>query len=152
MSITSSEDEVGQDVDRLVRSALMAAGQIGEQASRHGQTNAWAQQQQMTAAVAEHREHTQLVYDRVRREDFWQQASPQQIADLTTFTTAIAPHDARGREAHNVIREQLGSRFGVNLDALNAAHHDPADRRNALVHALDDHRAALREGDCCRPG
>ena len=29
MSITSSEDAVGQDVDRLVRSALMAAGQIG---------------------------------------------------------------------------------------------------------------------------
>ena len=142
---TTSEDEIGQDVDRLIRSALMAAGQIREHAARNLQSNAWAQQQQMASAVAEHKEHTALVYDRVRREEFWQQASSEQVADLTTFTSAIAPHDARGREAHDVMREHLRSRYGVDLDAIAAAHADPADRRNALVHALDDHKATIRE-------
>ncbi|WP_340289768.1 hypothetical protein [Aquipuribacter hungaricus] len=141
----SAEDEIGQDVDRLVRSALMAAGQIREHAARHSQTGAWALQQQQSAAVAEHRETTRLVYDRVRREEFWNQATPAQVADLVTFTTAVAPHDALGREAHDVIREQLHARHGIDLATITAAHDDPADRRNALMHALDDRAAARRE-------
>lgn len=141
----SSEDEFGQEVDRVVRSTMMAIGQVREQLARAQVTRATAQHQEVARVAGEHREQIAVVYDRVRREDFWRTAGHRDVAELATFTQAIAPHDARGREAHQVVREQVGARFGVDVDAVARAHPDPADRTNALWHALDDAAAAQRE-------
>lgn len=43
------------------------------------------------------------------------------------------------------MREQVGARFGVDVDAVARAHPNPADRSNTLWHALDDAAAAQRE-------
>ena len=141
----SSEDEFGQEVDRVVRSTMMAIGQVREQLARAQATRATAQHQEVARVAGEHREQIAMVYDRVRREDFWRTATRQDIAELATFTSTIAPHDTRGREAHQVVREQVGARFGVDVDAVARAHPDTADRTNALWHALDDAAAAQRE-------
>ncbi|QUC01993.1 MULTISPECIES: hypothetical protein [Cellulosimicrobium] len=141
----SSEDEFGQEVDRVVRSTMMAIGQVREQLARAQATRATARHQEVARVAGEHREQIAMVYDRVRREDFWRTAGHQDVAELATFTSTIAPHDARGREAHQVVREQVGARFGVDVDAVARAHPNPADRTNALWHALDDAAAAQRE-------
>lgn len=141
----SSEDEFGQEVDRVVRSTMMAIGQVREQLARAQATRATARHQEVARVAGEHREQIAMVYDRVRREDFWRTAGHQDVAELATFTSTIAPHDARGREAHQVVREQVGARFGVDVDAIAGAHPNPADRSNALWHALDDAAAAQRE-------
>lgn len=141
----SSEDEFGQEVDRVVRSTMMAIGQVREQLARAQATRATAQHQEVARVAGEHREQIAMVYDRVRREDFWRTATRQDVAELATFTSTIAPHDARGREAHQVVREQVGARFGVDVDAVARAHPDAADRTNALWHALEDAAAAQRE-------
>lgn len=141
----SSEDEFGQEVDRVVRSTMMAIGQVREQLARAQAARATARHQEVASVAGEHREQIAMVYDRVRREDFWRTATRQDVAELATFTSTIAPHDARGREAHQVVREQVGARFGVDVDAVARAHPNPADRTNALWHALDDAAAAQRE-------
>ncbi|VTR76041.1 hypothetical protein [Cellulomonas hominis] len=97
--------------------------------------------------VAANRDETRLVYDRVRRPEFWNQATDQQIADVVKYTRQIAPHDLTGREAARVVDEQLHKRFGIDLqDPSNPAPAAPDARRAALLAALDDQIAVTREG------
>ncbi|GED11274.1 hypothetical protein [Cellulosimicrobium cellulans] len=138
----SNEDEIGQELDRFVRSTLMAVGQIRERAARQQAGRSMTEQRELARVASEAREQTSLVYDRVRRPDFWDRATPAQVAEVEAYAAAVAPHDARGRETHLVIGEQLRNRYGVDLDAIHRAHPQDQDaRRVALDGAVDQAQA-----------
>jgi hypothetical protein len=138
----SNEDEIGQELDRFVRSTLMAVGQIQERAARQQSSRTMSEQRELSRIASDAREQTSLVYDRVRRTDYWDRATPTQIAEVESYASAVAPHDARGRETHLVIGEHLRGRYGVDLDAIHQTHpQDPDARRGALVDAVDQAQA-----------
>lgn len=96
--------------------------------------------------VAANRDETRLVYDRVRRPEFWNQATPEQIADVVKYTHQVAPYDLTGRESAQIVAEQLRKKFKIDLDEVNkTSPNDPEARRKALIEALDDQVAFSRE-------
>lgn len=119
-----------------------------EQAERTASLSAELDTARRARDVAAGRDETRLVYDRVRRPEFWKQATPEQIAEVVKYTHEVAPYDLAGREAQQIVAEQLRAKFSIDLVDLQQKNpSDAAARRAALIDALDDHLAATRETD-----
>ncbi|MFK4484822.1 hypothetical protein [Curtobacterium sp. AB7] len=141
-----SEEEIGQEVDRVIRAALMALGQLREHASRK-------QAERDAATRAQHDEQRRLLQQRmgelheaVRSPDFWASANGERVANTVDVIVAAGPDVPHGQNMYDTVRGNLERRYGIDLDELRTTHAgDVSGRRRALIDAVDDAVAARQQ-------
>jgi len=77
----------------------------------------------------------------VHRPDWWEQASPEQIGHTYQVARAWAGDDPEAGRAEQRIRDELRTRYGIDVDHAGA---DPAAVRHAVERAEHDHPAPGR--------
>lgn len=141
-------DGVLDATDEQLRIALTVASQFGERLARLREEFARSRQ---SRAEQEHRE-LQNRFDAERgaaraslavvdRPEWWNNASVRDIADVRETATTWRDHDDVAKTASEKIREEVKSRYGVDVDRPGA---DPREVADALRQAEQD-RAAERE-------
>lgn len=141
-----SEEEIGQEIDRVIRAAAMALGQLREhsarkQSERDAATRSQYEQQQRLL-----QQRMGELHEAVRSPDFWASANGERIADTVEVITAAGPDVPHARNMYDTVRGNLERRYGIDLDALRTTHAgDATARRRALIDAVDDAVAARRQ-------
>jgi hypothetical protein len=141
-----SEEEIGQEVDRVIRAASMALGQLREHASRK-------QAERDAATRTQYDEQRRLLQQRmgelheaVRSPDFWASANGDRVADTVDVIVAAGPDIPHGQNTYDTVRGNLERRYGIDLDELRTTHAgDASGRRRALIDAVDDAVAARKQ-------
>lgn len=142
----SETDGVEESVRGSMRVALTVAGQVGQQAAR---IIAERQREQQQASEQRVRE-LQARYDAERatarahvavvdRPEWWNTATPEQVADVWTTAHAWRTHDADVERAAGVMETQARERYGVDLADLrrSGAGNGLTELREAATNASD---------------
>ncbi|MEC5152632.1 hypothetical protein [Cryobacterium sp. GrIS_2_6] len=126
-TMAEETDGVGETFDDSLRVALTIASQFGERISRLREQTA---RQREADAVQEARElSTRFEAERgaaraslapVEQAEWWNQASPQNIADVHETATAWRDFDDRARNAADRIKSEVQTRYGIDADAPGA--------------------------------
>lgn len=122
-----------------LRVLLTAGGQMGErlarareEALRRVQADSEREAREVRSRYdAEHRA-ARAEMGNVHRPGWWDQASAEQIAATYAAARAWAPDDPEAVRAEQQLRQEVRSRYGVDLDATGA---DPAAVREAVERA-----------------
>jgi colicin import membrane protein len=135
----SEADGMEDAVDGAMRTGLMVASRIGEQLAR------MREQEQRTIAAAEEQRARELQerFDAQRtaarahlapvsREDWWDKATPEMIQRVHETATAWKDYDPEAAQAAEKIREQVQSRYGIDVNNTGA---DEASVSEALARA-----------------
>lgn len=132
-------DGIEEAFEGQLRVMLTAAGQVGERISRMREE---ALRRAASASEQEARAlHSRLVAERdaaraalatVHRPQWWDQASPDQIATAHQTARAWSREDPDAERAERRIRQEVRTRFGVDVDAAGG---DPAAVRAAVERA-----------------
>ncbi|WIE74057.1 hypothetical protein [Curtobacterium sp. MCJR17_020] len=141
-----SEEEIGQEVDRVIRAASMALGQLREHASRK-------QAERDAATRTQYDEQRRLLQQRmgelheaVRSPDFWASANGERVANTVDVIVAAGPDVPHGQNMYDTVRGNLERRYGIDLDELRTTYAgDASGRRRALIDAVDDAVAARKQ-------
>ncbi|PPF91320.1 hypothetical protein C5C03_00410 [Clavibacter michiganensis] len=146
-----SEEEFGQEFDRVARAAMMALGQVREALSRRAAERDRQRQQAMQAAIREQEQRTARVRELVGRQDFWAKPSGERVANAATLGATLYATDKNAAAIYDTVRDQAYARYGVDVDELRSRFPESEDaRRAALLHAIDDRLAALRNEQLAR--
>lgn len=135
----SEADGMDEAVDGAMRTGLMVAARIGEQLARMRE-----EEQRTIAAAEEHRaRQLQERFDAQRaaaraqlapttRDDWWDKATPQMIEQAHQTATAWKAYDPEAAQAAEHIREQVHTRYGIDVNSTGA---DEASVSAALTRA-----------------
>jgi hypothetical protein len=135
----SEADGMEDAVDGAMRTGLMVAARIGEQLARMREED-----QRTIASAEEHRaRELQERFDAQRaaaraqlapvgREDWWDKATPEMIERVHETATAWKAYDPEAAQASEAIREQVQSRYGIDVNNTGA---DEASVSEALARA-----------------
>jgi len=144
----SESDGIEDAFEGQLRVGLLIAGRVAEELARQREQAARAAEQQSAQAVRDLQERAAAERTTARaalipleRAAWWDRAKPADIE--TAWQTArqwaeVEPDAARAAET---IREQVRTRYGIDVDALEADHQRAGGRDDALTRALDDHAA-----------
>jgi hypothetical protein len=123
----SEADGMDDAVDGAMRTGLMVASRIGEQLARMRE-----EEQRTIAAAEEHRaRQLQERFDAQRaaaraqlapvaRDDWWDKATPEMIERVHETATAWKAYDPEAAQASERIREQVQSRYGIDVNNTGA--------------------------------
>jgi hypothetical protein len=141
-----SEEEIGQEVDRVIRAASMALGQLREHASRKQAERDAATRTQYDEQRRRLQQRMGELHEAVRSPDFWASANGERVANTVDVIVAAGPDAPHGQNMYDTVRGNLERRYGLDLDELRTAHAgDPSARRRALIDAVDDAVAARKQ-------
>ncbi|NUU33392.1 hypothetical protein [Arthrobacter sp. C9C5] len=145
----SEADGMEDAVDGAMRTGLMVAARIGEQLVR------MREQEQRTIAAAEDQRARELQerFDAQRaaaraqlapvsREDWWDKVTPEMIERVHETATAWKAYDPEAAQAAGKIREQVQSRYGIDVDNTGG---DEASVSAALSRAQQARSEAVTE-------
>ncbi|MDH6238468.1 hypothetical protein [Cryobacterium sp. CG_9.6] len=142
-------DGVGETFDDSLRIALTIAAQFGERIARLREQLA---RQREAGTVQESRElHARFDAERgaaraslapVQQAEWWDQASPDNIAGMHETATAWRDVDDGARDAGDTIKREVQDRYGIDVDAPGA---DPAVVAAALRDGERDRADAAAE-------
>lgn len=145
-------DRIDEALVGTLRVGLTVAGQLGERALRareQGARDTQARSEQETrvpqARLDSERAAARAALAPIARDEWWQHAQPEQIAQAWETAAAWRTLDPDARHAGDRIRDELQRRYGIDTHDLRA---DPAAVRAALEQAertrgqSDDERAA----------
>ncbi|MEC5182177.1 MULTISPECIES: hypothetical protein [unclassified Arthrobacter] len=145
----SEADGMEDAVDGAMRTGLMVAARIGEQLAR------MREQEQRTIAAAEEQRARELQerFDAQRaaaraqltpvgREDWWDKATPEMIERVHETATAWKAYDPEAAQASEKIRDQVQSRYGIDVDNTGA---DEASVSESLARAQQTRSEAESE-------
>ncbi|QDG87084.1 hypothetical protein [Pseudarthrobacter sp. NIBRBAC000502770] len=119
----SEADGMDDAVDGAMRTGLMVASRIGEQLARMRE-----EEQRNIAAAEEHRaRQLQERFDAqhaaaraqlapVPRDDWWDKATPEMIECVHETAMAWKAYDPEAAQASEKIREQVRSRYGIDVN------------------------------------
>jgi hypothetical protein len=150
------QDEIFQAGDQAVRAGLMALGRAGETIAQLSQrrdregreaAEAAARRAERARSEAEHKQTdtVRLSHQQVSRDSWWAGADGNRVATQLAFVE-LSSQDPRAADAAAIMRERMRSIYGLDVDAIDAAHPTSAtDRHTAIANAIDDWRAAQRE-------
>jgi hypothetical protein len=145
--MSDEEEQIGNDFDRALRAAAMGAGQVAETFQRLSQDRDRKAIEQAQQLMREQERVTSGIRDQVGRSGFWKMADGESVANAATYGATMSQVDPRARDIYEIVREQAHDRYGIDVDALRAQFPESENqRRNALMHAIDDFLAAKREG------
>lgn len=141
-----SEEEIGQEVDRVIRAASMALGQLREHASRKQAERDAATRTQYDEQRRVLQQRMGELHEAVRSPDFWATANGERVANTVDVIVAAGPDVPHGQNMYDTVRGNLERRYGIDLDELRTTHAgDASGRRRALIDAVDDAVAARKQ-------
>ncbi|WIE70272.1 hypothetical protein [Curtobacterium sp. MCLR17_054] len=141
-----SEEEIGQEVDRVIRAASMALGQLREHASRKQAERDAATRTQYDEQRRVLQQRMGELHEAVRGPDFWATANGERVANTVDVIVAAGPDVPHGQNMYDTVRGNLERRYGIDLDELRTTHAgDASGRRRALIDAVDDAVAARKQ-------
>ena len=142
-------DDVGETFDDSLRIALTIASQFGEriarlreQLARQRESGAIQEARELEARFEAERGAARASLAPVAQPEWWNQASPEDIAGVHETATAWRDFDDVARDAGDTIKHELQERYGIDVDAPGA---DPAAVAVALRDAERDRVDAATE-------
>lgn len=134
--MAEDSDGIEEAFEGQLRVMLTAAGQIGERIARMREDAlrraASASEQEARALhsrLAAERDAARAALATVHRPEWWDQASPDQIATAHQTARTWSREDPEADRAQHRIRQEVRTRFGVDVDAAGG---DPAAVRAAV--------------------
>lgn len=138
----SEADGMDDAVDSAMRTGLMVAARIGEQLAKmreEEQRKIAAAEEQRARQLQERfdaqREAARAQLAPVARDDWWDKATPEMIERDHETATAWKAYDPQAAQAAEVIREQVQTRYGIDVNNTWA---DEASVSAALTRAQQD--------------
>lgn len=111
-------DEIGAELDQMIRSSVMAVSQMGEQIARRTTD----QRQAATAAAREQfltaRDSARATYLPLTQDRAGERATPAQLHQGWTLAQQWAPRDPQAAAAAEAIAGRFTDRFGVGPDQV----------------------------------
>jgi len=147
-------DEIGEELDRVLRVTLTAAGQVGEAAARRNadrQREAASASQEQAAAMqremAAQRDGARVVSRQAADSRFWDSASARDVGQVWEAARSWSEQDPQAAAAADLVRSGVVRKWGIDVDALTAtgAGRSPRDQASDLVNAIADQAAARHE-------
>lgn len=132
-------DEIAEAFEGQLRVAVTAGGQIGEQIARlreaalhRAQAASDQEARELTSRLAAEQRAARVELANVYRADWWERATPEQIGRTYQVARAWSQEDPEAARAEARMRDELRTRYGVDVDQANA---DPAAVRSAVENA-----------------
>jgi len=148
----NESDGIEDALEGQLRMGLLIAGRVAEELARQREQVARAAEQQSAQAVrdlqeraAAERTTARAVLVPLERAAWWDRAKPADIEAAWRTARQWAGVEPDAARAAETIREQVRTRYGIDVDALKAGHSQGGGRGDALARALDD-RAAQAAG------
>lgn len=148
-------DEVGEELDRVLRVTLTAAGQLGEAAARRNadlQREAASAAQEQAAALqwemTAQRDGARVVSRQAVDSRFWDSATPHDVGQVWQAARSWGEQDPQAAAAADLVRSGVQRKGGLDVDALSAAAgpgRSPRDQASDLVNATGGQAAARNE-------
>lgn len=142
-------DGVGETFDDSLRIALTIASQFGdriarlrEQLARQRESGAIQEARELEARFEAERGAARASLAPVAQPEWWNQASPEDIAGVHETATAWRDFDDVARDAGDTIKHEVQERYGIDIDAPGA---DPAAVAAALRDAERDRADAATQ-------
>ncbi len=128
--MADESDGIEEAFDGQLRIAVTAAGRIGEALARareDGARRAQAQSEQeareLSSRFEAEKRAARVELGSVYRSDWWDRATPEQIGGVLTTARAWGSEDPEAERAEGRIRDELRTRYGVDVNNTGA---DPA--------------------------
>lgn len=140
-------DGIEEAFDGQIRVLVTAAGQVGERiararedALRRAQAATEQEARELRSRIeAEHRT-ARVELGNVHRSDWWDRATPEQIANTYQLARAWSQDDPEAVRAEQRIRDEVRTRYGVDVNDTSA---DPQAVREAVERAEEAEAARL---------
>lgn len=129
-------DGIDEALEGQIRVLITAAGRMGEMfararenAARRAQAASEQETRELSSRFEAERKAAHTEYANVYRTDWWDRATPEQVADTYQTTRAWANEDPEAVRAETRMRDELSTRYGIDVNNTGA---DPAAVRAAL--------------------
>jgi len=144
----SESDGIEDAFEGQLRVGLLIAGRVAEELARQREQAARAAEQQSAQAVrdlqeraAAERTTARAVLVPLERAAWWDRAKPADIEAAWQTARQWADVEPDAARAAQTIREQVRTRYGIDVDALEVDQHQAGGRGDVLAGALDDRAA-----------
>lgn len=134
----NTPDGVDEAMARDMQMVLMAGAQLGEKfaqrnAERRQQMERAARQQQqdLEARWEAQRAAARAELSDVKTEQFWDRASPEDVASRYALAERWAEHDDVAKESHALIEQQVEQRHGLSPEAYASRSAEASPRTEA---------------------
>lgn len=128
--MADESDGIEEAFDGQLRIAVTAAGRIGEalarareDAARRAQAQSEQEARELSSRFEAEKRAARVELGSVHRSDWWDRATPEQIGGALTTARAWGSEDPEAVRAEGRIRDELRTRYGVDVNNTGA---DPA--------------------------
>ena len=135
-------DGIEEAFEGQLRVLVTAAGQVGERiararedALRRAQAASEQEGRELASRLAAEQRAARTELSNVYRSEWWDRATPDQIGHTYQVARAWSQEDPEAVRAETRMRDELRTRYGVDVDQ---AHADPAAVRAAVARAEHD--------------
>ena len=149
--MADESDGIEEAFDGQLRIAVTAAGRVGEafarareEAARRAQAQSEQAARELSSRFEAEKRAARVELGGVYRSDWWDKATPQQIGGALTTARAWGTEDPEAQRAEGRIRDELRTRYGVDVDNTGA---DPV-----AVQAAVEAEQLRRQSDTERQG
>lgn len=140
--MAEESDGIEEAFEGQLRVLVTAAGQIGERiararedAQRRAQAASEQEARELASRLAAEQRAARAELGNVYRSQWWDNATAEQIGHTFQVARAWSQEDPEAVRAEARMRDELRTRYGVDVDATNA---DPAAVRAAVAHAAPE--------------
>ena len=137
--MSESNDGLDEALEGQLRVLVTAAGQVAERLARSResqlrQAEAGSEQEarELQSRLEAENQVARAQVGAVHRSEWWDTATPEQIGDTYQVTRAWANEDPELARAEQRMREELRTRYGVDVASVNA---DPGAVQEAIARA-----------------
>jgi hypothetical protein len=128
--MADESDGIEEAFEGQLRIAVTAAGRIGEalarareDAARRAQAQSEREARELSSRFEAEKRAARVELESVYRSDWWDRATPEQIGSTLATARAWGSEDPEAVRAESRIRDELRTRYGVDVDNTGA---DPA--------------------------
>lgn len=137
--MNEESDGIAEAFDDQLRVAITAAGMIGERfararekALREAEARSLQEAHVLRARIDAEGQAAVAQLSPVHQEQWWDSAQPDQIGLAYETAHAWSPHQLEAARAQDKIRDEVRTRYGINVDDANG---DPVAVREAVERA-----------------
>lgn len=160
--MAEESDGIEEAFDGQLRVLITAAGRVGEafargreEAMRRAQAQSQQEARELASRFEAERRSAHTEFSNVYRNDWWDKATPEDIGNTYQTARAWTNDDPEAARAETRMRDELRTRYGVDVDNTNA---DPAAVREAVERSeqfrgqsdTERQRAAAEEAEAAR--
>lgn len=141
--MADESDGIEEAFEGQLRVLVTAAGRVGEtfarareDALRKAQASSEKESRELSSRFEAERQTAHTEFGNVYRNDWWDKATPEQIGNTYQTARAWSNEDPEAVRAESRMRDELRSRYGVDVNNTNA---DPAAVREAVERAQQNY-------------